>query len=125
MCINGGNQITTINNKCKTYAFTIKSLGANLDADYSDFLDKLAKYNIKIHYKQGERDPKGKFHFHGLIDIPKGFFRKKLVTDGNNLNLKEFYPGDDGSDNWKKYCYKDTPENEKPTDIQKVRKKLF
>lgn len=90
-------------NAFQTFTFTIKSLGSELDGEYGDFLDLLEKYNIKTHFKYGERDPKGKFHYHGLIDIPKGFFRKKLVTKGNHLHLVEW----NGSDKWEKYCKKD------------------
>jgi len=101
-------------NKSKTFTFTIKSLGSELDSDYTIFFDKLKKYNIKLHYRQGERDSAGKFHFHGLIDIPKGFYRKKLITHGCNLHMKEFYPGDA----WQAYCDKSL---DKPT----LKVKLF
>jgi len=96
------SQLMIMTNGSKTFTFTIKSLGSDLDSDYTTFLDKLTKYKIKVHYKQGERDDSGKFHFHGLIDIPKGFYRKKLVTQGNNLKLVEFYPGDA----WETYTHK-------------------
>lgn len=101
-------EITVDNNRYKSYIFTIKSLGDEMDGEYGDFLTKLKKYNIHVHYKYGERDPKGKFHYHGLLDLPNGFFRKKLVTKGNNLHLREFIPGD----SWENYCKKD---QDKPT----------
>lgn len=101
-------------NNFKVFTYTVKALGKDLDPDYKKVFDKLNQHNVDIHYIQGERDDKGKFHYHGLINLPNGFFRKKLIVQGFNMKLEEFYPGDE----WKKYAYKDVPNESKPEDIK-------
>lgn len=85
------------------YAYTIKSLGSNLDADYSAFFDKVEKYGIKLEFKIHERDSKGKAHYHGILYLEKGFWRKRLCCKGFRLQLEE----PRSKEAWIKYIHKD------------------
>lgn len=85
------------------FCYTVKSLGVDKDADYDPFFDKLERFNIPIEYKISERDSKGKTHYHGIIYLDKGFYRKRLKTTGFNLKLEEMQ----NRSAWLKYIHKD------------------
>jgi hypothetical protein len=87
----------------KAYCFTVKSLGKDPDANYDPFFDKLKHFKVAIEYNISERDPKGKLHYHGILYIPKGFYRKRLVTKGFNIKLEEM----GNRKAWLKYIHKD------------------
>lgn len=85
------------------FAYTIKSLGVNKDDDYSPFFNKLKRLNITVEYKISERDSKGKLHYHGIIYLKKGFYRKRLLLRGYHIKLEEIYD----KAGWIKYIHKD------------------
>lgn len=85
------------------YAYTVKALGTNLDANYTPFFDKLSKFSIKVEYKISERDSKGKIHYHGILYLEKGFFRKRICCNGFHIKLKEVT----SREGWIKYIHKD------------------
>jgi len=106
--------ITTESKRFKQFTFTVKALGSDIDPDYTPFLKHLEKLKIKVLYQYGERDSLNKFHWHGLLELPNGYYRKRLIQKGFNLHLREFYAGDE----WLTYC-------KKSQNTQKVYKKMF
>lgn len=88
------------------FAYTIKALGSELNPDYEPFFSKLRKYKIHVEFKVGEKDSKGKLHYHGIILIKKGFWRKLLVSPGYHLKLVEVFD----KKGWIKYIHKDVAE---------------
>lgn len=87
------------------FAYTVKKLGTTevASADYDPFFDKLNSYSIKVEYKVPEADSKGKLHYHGIIYLKKGFFRKRIMVKGFHVKLVELY----NRDGWIKYISKD------------------
>lgn len=85
------------------YAYTVKTLGTNLDGDYTPFFNKLTKFGIKVEYKIFERDSKGKSHVHGILYLQKGFYRKRICSKGMHIKLKELT----NREGWIKYIHKD------------------
>jgi hypothetical protein len=61
---------------------------------YNRPLSLLVKYNIRIIDFAYEFDPHGKLHYHGIIELPKGFYRKKLVVRGYHMNLTKLQSQD-------------------------------
>lgn len=86
------------------FAYTIKH---NTDAptaeDYIPFFEKLEHYKVNIEYKISELDSKGRLHYHGIIYLTKGFYRKKLCVKGLHVKLVEIYD----KSGWTKYIHKD------------------
>lgn len=87
----------------KSYAYTIKSLGSCTDADYDPFFRKLDYFRIKVEYKIKEMDSSGKSHYHGIIYLPKGFYRRRIMCKGFHLKLVELY----NKAGWISYIHKD------------------
>lgn len=85
------------------YAYTVKNLGSEMDADYTPFFDRLSKYDIKVEFKVKEFDKHGKSHFHGILYLPKGFWRKRIMVHGYHIKLVEVY----NKEGWIKYIHKD------------------
>lgn len=87
------------------YAYTVKYLKNKTEeaTAYERFFDKLSKFGIKVEYKVAERDRHGKLHYHGIIYIEKGFFRRRLITENISLKLEEIYD----RSGWIKYISKD------------------
>lgn len=86
------------------YGFTVKDNRIDV-TDYDSFLDRCAKFKCIVQEYYGELDSKGRYHLHGIISIPKGFYRKKLVMPGLHLKLEEIY----NLIGWTKYIKKDQP----------------
>lgn len=53
-----------------------------------------------------ERDSTGKLHIHGVIKLPRGFYRKTLMTTGDHLDLVKL-PTLGKIREWSGYCDKD------------------
>lgn len=96
--------------KSKTiaFAYTVKSLGNDLDADYKPFFDKLERFKVPIEYRVPERDSKGKLHYHGIIYLRKGFYRKKISCQGFHIRLREITD----RAGWLRYIHKDVDVDE-------------
>ena len=95
-----------------SYGYTVKDNRPET-TDYQSFFDRCEKFGVKITHKYPEYDSKGKLHIHGIMQIPKGFYRKKICMDGLHIKLVEIY--DEAG--WKRYITKDQP--------KKVQKPLF
>lgn len=98
------------------YAYTVKALGlvTITPEDYKKFFDRLSNFGIEIEYKVGETGKQKKFHYHGILYLEKGFFRKKLCLQGYHLKLKPIY----NKKGWLRYIHKDV--KEKIKHIKKV-----
>jgi hypothetical protein len=96
-------EFEAINAPLRAYAYTIKSLGSELEADYEPFFKKLDYFKITVEYKIKEFDKSGKSHYHGILYLPKGFFRKRIILKGFHLKLEELY----NKAGWIRYIHKD------------------
>lgn len=87
------------------FAYTVKTLGASdcTEADYAPFFDKIAKFGITCEYKIPEKDKNGKLHYHGILYLKKGFFRKRIMCKLFHIKLVELYD----RKGWMKYIHKD------------------
>lgn len=90
---------------CIAFAYTVKILQGNAATkqDYAPFFNKLDKLKIPVEYKICEKDSKGKLHFHGILYLKKGFFRKRICVKGIHVKLVELYD----RKGWIKYIHKD------------------
>lgn len=96
------------------FAYTVKALATKdvtLDT-YGTFFNKLDKLGIKVEYKVWEFDSKRKLHYHGILYLDKGFYRKRLTTAGMHMKLVELTD----RKGWIKYIYKDQDPQEWPDD---------
>lgn len=88
------------------YAFTVKYLGKEnvekVPSDYETVWSHWAKFNCNIVEKEFEPDSRGVCHCHGIVIIPKDFYRIKLHIYGINMR---FDPITDRS-GWMKYIKK-------------------
>lgn len=87
----------------KAFAYTVKALGTDKDPNYDLFFNKLDRFNIQVEFKVSERDSKGKLHYHGILYIDKGFFRRRLTTRGYHIKLDEIYD----REGWLRYIHKE------------------
>ena len=87
------------------YAYTLRSNCAGLptEADYDTFFAKCSKFKIQVEYKISELDKAGRLHYHGIIYIPKGFYRKRLMVQGMSIKLKEVT----NKEGWIAYIHKE------------------
>lgn len=87
------------------FAYTVKTLGTTdvTEADYAPFFEKLSHFKIQVEYKVGEKDKCGKLHYHGILYLPKGFFRKRIMCQKFHIKLVELYD----KKGWMKYIHKD------------------
>lgn len=88
-----------------SFAYTVKILrtGEVTEADYQPFFDRIDNLNITVEYKMPEKDSKGKLHYHGILYLKKGFFRKRICLKGFHIKLDELYD----RKGWLKYIHKD------------------
>lgn len=108
----------------RAFAYTVKdNRGRTSDVTeqtYDPFFDQLKHYRIKCEYKVAEYDKKNRLHYHGIIYLKKGFFRKKICVKGLHVKLVEIY----NKDGWEKYIHKDCEfinmpeEPESPIDME-------
>lgn len=87
------------------WAFTIKKLGGKPNsitlADYSDVLELYAKSG-KISHSTEERDSSGRLHIHGILELKKHFFIKKLCRNGFHMKFDELFD----EEGWRRYINK-------------------
>lgn len=88
------------------YGFTVKKLGkeqAEIE-DYCAWFIHISKFkNVVIEHHYPERDSQGKIHYHGVIYVPKTFYRKRLEFKGFHLKLEQIYD----LQGWIRYITKD------------------
>jgi len=94
------------------FAFTVKINSENstqvTPEMYSPIFNRWDKFNLSLEYKIPEKDSKGKLHYHGIVYVPKGFYRKKMLIkdhNGKNYHLKLVELFD--KKGWEKYIHKD------------------
>jgi len=90
--------------KNQSWAFTFKKLGNGyvLPKDYDYCIQILNRYGyVDCHFY--EKDSKGKLHVHGIVQLRKGFMRKRLGINGFHMHLVEIYE----RQGWEKYILKD------------------
>lgn len=94
------------------FAYTVKinSLGST-EADYDKFFDKLSHLNIKVEYKISEFDKSNRLHYHGILYLAKGFYRKRICLKPYTVKLTEIY----NKAGWEKYIHKDCAYHNLPT----------
>lgn len=73
------------------YAFTIKCNTGDKEADYTPFFKKCERFKIEIGCKYKEYGKCKVAHYHGILFLKEGFFRKKLTTKGFCLKLVEVW----------------------------------
>lgn len=75
------------------FGLTVKATGGLKRADYEPFFDKIKAHEqnvqlICINKEYGKTDT---LHYHGIISITKGFFRKRLKVNGFHIKLVEIF----------------------------------
>jgi len=98
--------------KTCAWAFTVKkNSGKSAEVkveDYDNIFNRWIKFKITPEYKIGEKDKNGRLHYHGIVHLPKGFYRKKLTAKdptGSDYHLKLVELTD--RKGWLKYIHKD------------------
>lgn len=90
----------------QSWAFTISDTTKEhkyAKTDYKLFWERCEQFGLRIEQREQEIGPnKGVPHYHGIIEIPKGFYRKKLMMKGLHLKLEELY----NKRGWMKYINK-------------------
>jgi len=89
------------------YAFTIKD-NRREQSDYFVLFDIWQKKGCSILCKYPEQDSKGRLHYHGIMTIPKGIYRKTLCPKQYHFMLKPLTD----EEGWLRYCKKDQQEEE-------------
>jgi len=82
-------------------------------SSYDLIFSTFEKYGITLTHLNSELDSHLRLHYHGIADIPKGFYRKKLCIKPYHVNLLPLSTQGD-LDRWVKYCYKDVPPEDWP-----------
>lgn len=74
----------------RAYALTIRALGKdNTIKAYDPVIEHIKKYvNIQCYIYESNNERDG-YHYHGMITASKNLFRKKLMYQGFNVDLKE------------------------------------
>jgi len=107
------------------YAFTIKDnrkvVNESRQVEYDKWFDKLGKLGINMEYQVCELDSMNRLHIHGVILIPKGFYRKRLIQGGLHIKLVELY----NSDGWLKYMLKEQQYHDECPGDYKDTKRIF
>lgn len=87
------------------FAITLK-FNQKPDCVPSDYLSVLEEwkdsYGIVIHENAFEPDNKGICHMHGIIAIPKGFYRKRMQRYGLHVMIRPIKD----RQGWIRYMYK-------------------
>lgn len=87
-----------------SWAYTVKD-NRSETTDYNIFFDRCTKFGIVVNSKYAEYGKHNKLHYHGIMKIPKGFYRKKLMMPGLHLKLKEITD----LEGWLEYIKKEQP----------------
>lgn len=60
-------------------------------SDYDTLFSLWVKMGCIIQTKVYEDDNSGRCHVHGIIEIPKGLFRKKIMMNGVHIKMDPIY----------------------------------
>lgn len=85
-----------------SYGFTVKDNRQDV-TDYKSFFDNVKNNGCKVTCSYNEYDSANRLHVHGIIQIPKGFYRKRLCLQGLHIKLEELYD----PEGWIRYIRKD------------------
>lgn len=92
--------------KLEEFAFTVKQLGRQnamaVPSTYEPIFDKWSTMGCHVVLKQFETDPRGVCHFHGILSMPTGLYRKRLTMTGFHMYMERIYD----RQGWHKYCVK-------------------
>lgn len=91
------------------YGYTVSDNRVDV-TDYQPWFDKVDKLGCRVVTKCAEHDSKSRLHYHGVILIKKGFFRKRLMMPGLHVKLVEIYD----REGWDLYCNKQQEEEIEP-----------
>ena len=95
-CDSCGSQYEESYSDVQAWGYTIKD-NRTETTDYESWFTNAERLKCKIVSKSPEYDSKGKLHYHGVIEIPKRFYRKRLMQKGLHLHLQEITDMADGS----------------------------
>lgn len=97
------------------YGFTIKSTSGHKRSDYTPIFSKWEdnKQNVEMVTKHLEYGKHDYLHYHGIITIKKGFYRKRLEMKGYHIKLVEVFD----IKGWVKYITKEHQPNKTLTDV--------
>jgi hypothetical protein len=89
----------------ESYGFTIKLVRRGYTASKEDYKETLEEWKVHdpsliVRY---EDDSRGRCHCHGVIQLPKGFYRKSLAPKGYTWKLERIYD----EKGWHRYINKD------------------
>lgn len=100
-------QFEVLRTSFQSWGFTVKRLGSEMPTreDYDAVIEKFKKLCKTISYLVYEEDSEGKLHIHGIIQLDKRFYRKRLQVTGFHMCLREIYD----ENGWIRYCDKDQP----------------
>lgn len=89
------------------YAFTVVYLKTVTDIElglrYQEIFDKWQKFGVDIKDKVVEYgDELKKMHYHGVIGIKRGLYRKKLMMANYSIKLEAIY----NKEGWQRYISK-------------------
>ncbi len=88
----------------ESWAFTVKYLSREKKIDekcYEPFFERLYSLGSNI-VMIAELDSKKILHFHGIVSLPKNFYRKFLCIKGFHVKFKTLY----NYIGWQKYIFK-------------------
>lgn len=86
----------------QAWAFTLKEVKGDKEG-MERWFQRAEAFGCKIDCKYLELDSQKVEHYHGILYIPKGFYRKKLMMKGYHLKLEELFD----RKGWMKYITKD------------------
>ena len=89
------------------WAYTIKCLKPTVTRSEYENIVQRWRDNCIVEYEVYELDPKGYLHVHGIVRIPKGYYRKKLNTREFHTYLTEVT----NREGWERYIMKDQAYN--------------
>lgn len=91
--------------KFVSWSFTYKKSGKADNVKSSDYLHILTvlKRHGNVTRNYYEKDSKGKWHVHGVVELPKGFYRARVCLPGYHVHFKEIW----NEEGWEDYMRKD------------------
>lgn len=86
-------------------AFTVKynrkAASAITEKDYEPFFKRLFSYGKNV-FKIAELDKKKRLHYHGVVALPIGFYKRKFMISGFHWKFTLCW----NFCNWMSYCFK-------------------
>lgn len=91
-------------------AFTVKRLGKVEDATVEDYQHRVLNTwarlaGVTVREPYFEKDDVGKLHMHGILDVRRNYYKKKLQVPGYYIYTTDCYD----LEHWIEYCTKVGP----------------